>query len=427
MLDGGGVGAWLGCVADDYTGATDVAAALRRAGMRTALVLGRPERGSRPPPCDAVVVALKSRTASPEAAVAASTGAYRWLLDLGVEQVYVKYCSTFDSTPRGNIGPVLDALLDAAGQTTTVLCPTTPAQGRTVYQGHLFVGSRLLSESPLRDHPLTPMTDPDLVRVLRPQTPHRVGLVDLATVRRGGAAIGGELRRHETQGTRHVLVDATDDDDLLAVAAACAGLPLVSGGAGLAGALGQLRRARDLGSASPDAGAGGPDGPTVVLAGSCSTATLTQVERAIAEMASYRLDPVRTPSESVMLERASAWVRQHLPTGPVLVYSSATRAARADGAAAAGPQVGALLERVLGELARVAVDVGARRVVVAGGETSGAVVSALGLQVLEVGDEEAPGVPWCRSTTSPALGLLLKSGNYGDDDILVRAAREGTQ
>ncbi|MFB9662787.1 3-oxo-tetronate kinase [Glycomyces mayteni] len=419
----------MGCVADDYTGGTDAAASLRRAGLRTVLRFGRPEPGEPLPECDAVVIAVKTRNVPAAEAVAAALAVRDWLGP--VAEAYFKYCSTFDSTDAGNIGPVADALLDATGRALAVVCPASPAHGRTVYRGHLFVEDRLLSDSSMRHHPLTPMTDSDLVRVLARQTPHPVGLLRLDTVRRGPAAVRARLETLAAQGVRHVVADATADEDLTAVAEAARGFALATGGAGLAGALGL---AEATGSAAPvgaartaskgPAGAARPSEvpeppstPGLVLAGSCSAATLAQVAAAREAFPSYRLDPASTSDPAELLARASTWRKAH-PGGPAMVYASAPAAER--GASRLGPDTAAILERTLAALAVEAVAAGTRRLVVAGGETSGAVVEALGVRAVEVGAEADRGVPWC--VTADGLALLLKSGNFGAPDLLVRSA-----
>lgn len=409
--------AQIGCVADDYTGGTDVAAALRRQGLRTVLLFGLPGDDVILEPCDAVVVALKTRALDPAAAVKMSLAAQQWIVEeAGAPTVYFKYCSTFDSTPAGNIGPVTDALLDAAGAAMTVVCPATPEHGRTVYQGHLFVGDRLLSESSMRHHPLTPMTDSDVVRLMAAQTPHRVALIDRRTVAQGAVAMRAALRRAEADGVRHVVVDAVDDDDLDVVAHAVDGMAVVTGAAGLAGALGRVAHDHS-GHHAALAPVPAPDAPVVVLAGSCSQTTLAQVAHARAHMASYRLDPRTVDSPADLLEPARQWLADNLGERPVLVYSSAP----ADERGSADPAVADALETIIGALARTAVGAGARRVVVAGGETSGAVVDALGVRSVVVDAEADRGVPWC-STADHGLSLLLKSGNFGRPDLLVRAA-----
>lgn len=391
----------LGCIADDYTGATDVAAALRRAGLHTVLFFGPPGDGATLPPCDAVVVALKTRTVAVAEAVAASVLVRDRLVAWGVSRLYFKYCSTFDSTDEGNIGPVADALLD---EDLTIVCPASPEHGRTVYMGHLFVGDRLLSESSMRHHPLTPMTDSDLVRVLGRQTAHPVGLVPLRVVRQGADAVHAELDTLRGRGVRYAVTDAVDDADLGTIARATQDLRLLTGAAGLARAVGLVSGDRSEAEEETTL----PAGPGIVLAGSCSATTLAQVALARATLPSYRLDPAEPDS-------ARGWLRAHADGRAVMVYSSAPPEERA------GRDAAEVFEQTLGALAAEAVDLGYRRIVVAGGETSGAVVNALGVDSVEIAAEEDRGVPWCLSTGEPRLALLLKSGNFGRQDLLLRA------
>jgi uncharacterized protein YgbK (DUF1537 family) len=410
-------GPTIGCIADDYTGGTDVAAAFRRQGLRTVLLFGLPDDGERLDDCDAVVVALKTRALEADAAVKMSLAARNWLItDAGVDTIYFKYCSTFDSTAAGNIGPVADALLDAAGEALTVVCPATPEHGRTVYQGHLFVADRLLAESSMRHHPLTPMTDSHLPRLMVAQTPHPVGLVNWQQVRRGSTVIADELRDAAAHGVRHVVVDALDDDDLTAIARAVDGMAVVSGAAGLAGALGRVTRDQDCDQPAL-APVPAPPGATVIFAGSCSKATLGQVANARQRFASLRLDPRSVATPADLFGPALAWLGDHLGDEPVMIYSSAPAEERGP----ANPGVADQLEATMGALAKAAVDAGARRIVVAGGETSGAVVDALGVKSVVVDAEADRGVPWC-STPDRQISLLLKSGNLGEPDLLVRAA-----
>ena len=266
----------------------------------------------------------------------------------------------------------------------------------------------------MRHHPLTPMTDSDLVRLMSAQTPHPVKLLSRQHVRRGAQAVGDALRAAD--GTRHVVVDAIDEDDLGIIAHAVEGMSVVTGGAGLAGALGAVIHEHDSDS-SELATVRAPVGPTVVLAGSCSTATLGQVAHACEHFPSHRLDPRTVAAPSDLLAQARVWLDEHLGDGPVLIYSSAS----ADERGPADPAVAGQLETTMGALARAAVDAGARRIVVAGGETSGAVVDALGIRSVVVDAEADHGVPWC-STTDHGVSLLLKSGNFGSEDLLVRAA-----
>ena len=410
--------ATFGCIADDYTGGTDVAAALRRHGLRTVLLFGLPDDTVHVGDCDAVVVALKSRALDAAEAVKMSTAAQTWLTDLGVQRVYFKYCSTFDSTDAGNIGPVTDALLDAVDDKVTVICPAAPGHGRTLYNGHLFVGDRLLSESSMARHPLTPMTDPDIVAILSRQTPHRVALIPLPIVRQGEAEITAHITRLRKHDVRHIVIDAVDDADLLTVAAAGLDLDVITGSAGLAGALGKVLHDRDTTHADP-APVPAPVGPTVIFAGSCSQATLGQVEQAVQRFPSYRLDPRTVHSPADLYPDAVAWLTENLGATPVLMYSSAPASQRGP----ADPAVAAELERMMGGLASAAVSAGAHRIVVAGGETSGAIVDALGIKAVLVNAEMDTGVPWCSTVDDDdPVTLLLKSGNFGKPDLLVRAA-----
>lgn len=393
----------LGVIADDYTGATDVAATLRRSGLRVVLHFGLPAAAAVVPDSDAVVIALKTRTVGRGQAVEQSLQAQHWLAEQGATRLYFKYCSTFDSTDEGNIGVVADALAEAVGESLTIVCPASPEHGRTVYRGHLFVGDRLLSESSMRQHPLTPMTDPDLVRVLGRQTEHAVAALSLPVVRRGVEAVQLELDRLRAEGVRHVVTDAVQDQDLRTIARACADRRLLTGGAGLAGALGDPGTRPDEGEEVL------PSGPGIVLAGSCSTTTLTQVAGAREEMPSFRL---RIGAEA----EALAWLRDHA-SQTVMLYASAPPEEQG------GPGEAEVFEKTLAELGERAVELGYRRLVVAGGETSGAVVKALGVESVEVTAEADRGVPWCLSTTEPRIALLLKSGNFGTRDLLSRAAR----
>jgi uncharacterized protein YgbK (DUF1537 family) len=427
----------FGCIADDYTGGTDLAAGLRRAGLRVALVFGVPVADQELPPCDVAVVAMKVRMAPAGSAAKDVTTAHEWLTSQGVQRFYYKYCSTFDSTTEGNIGPLTDLLLELTGMRTSVICPSSPVHGRTVYQGHLFVGDRLLSESPLSRHPLTPMTDPDLVRFLALQTAGGVGLVSWPDIAAGPTSVREAVDRVAASGVRHVVTDAISPGDLLSIASAMQDRSLLTGGAGLAEAWAELvsdqpgdRLQSHNGDGSwnalPDEDGARIDeasgGETLVLAGSCSAATLTQVSEARAVFPSYRLDPVRTPDPARMLAEACAWLRAQPAGRPRLVYSSATPAEREAGIAAMGPRTAEHLESVLGALAVDAAAAGTRCFVVAGGETSGAVVSALGVRLVLVEDEVEAGVPWCTTEGSRPLRLMLKSGNFGSRRLLVEAA-----
>ena len=412
----------LGCIADDFTGATDLANTLMRHGMRTLQIIGEPI--GLPPDTDAVVVALKSRTIPAQDAVAQSLAACRWLKQHGAKQIYFKYCSTFDSTDKGNIGPVADALLDEQGAVFTIACPAFPENGRTIYMGHLFVGQVLLSDSSMRHHPLTPMLDSNLVNVLSRQTPHKTGLVAHGTVKQGAQAIAAAFADLRSRGIRHAVVDAIEDIDLLHVGEASANLALITGGSGAAIGLPEnfrrqgLLPKRDI--AVPLAPVGGSG---VVLSGSCSAATLAQVaamktkypSRAI-EMTDLVADKEKLAAEIV------GWALAKLPSSPVLIYASATPEKVSETQARFGREkAGAMIEDVIAAIAKGLADAGVRSFVVAGGETSGAVVSALGIKGLEIGPQISPGVPATLSYGEPRYALALKSGNFGGPDFFAEA------
>jgi uncharacterized protein YgbK (DUF1537 family) len=411
----------LGVIADDFTGATDVASMLVRAGMRTVQVIGVP--AGPVPTADAVVVALKSRTSPAAQAVRESLAALRWLQDGGARQFYFKYCSTFDSTAQGNIGPVAEALLEALGSDFTIACPAFPENGRTVFRGHLFVGDGLLSDSGMRHHPLTPMADANLVRVLQAQARGPVGLVRYDTVARGEAATRERFAQLRAQGVRLAVADAIGNEDLRTLAAACAGLPLITAGSGVALGLPAVYQAQ--GWIRPDAAAA--DLPSVgglaaVLSGSCSTATNAQVNHWLAAgRPALRIDALALAEGQPLAAQALDWAQTRLAAGPVLVYATAEAdRVRAVQATLGAGRAGQLVEECLAQVARGLVDLGVRRLVVAGGETSGAVVQALGARQLRIGGRIDPGVPWTQVDGRPLL-LALKSGNFGTVDFFDKA------
>jgi uncharacterized protein YgbK (DUF1537 family) len=407
----------LGCIADDFTGATDLALMLSRNGLETIQTIGTPPPGQMPA-AEAIVVALKSRTIPAQEAVALSLEALRRLQEAGARQIFFKYCSTFDSTPAGNIGPVADALLDALGGDFTIACPAFPANARTIYRGHLFVGDVLLSDSGMRNHPLTPMTDANLVRVLGKQTRHKVGLVPHTTVDKGAAAVRTAFDELRKGGFRHAIVDAIDDEHLRTIGTACAGLALVTGGSGVAMGL-PANLKRDVASAKTGT-LPRIDGPAAVIAGSCSEATLGQIAAMKERHPALAIDPLAFGRDPV--GEAIAWAKPKLGQGPVLIYASAAPDQVAQIHAKLGrEESGALIERTLAGIAQGLVDSGVRRLVVAGGETSGAVVAKLGVTALRIGPEIAPGVPWTASTGKTPLLLALKSGNFGARDFFTKA------
>ncbi len=415
--------ALLGCIADDFTGATDLASMLVRQGMSTVQLIGVPGADDPVPEADAIVVALKSRTAPAREAVGGSLAALEWLRGAGCRQFFFKYCSTFDSTDEGNIGPVADALAAALGCGFAIACPAFPANARTVYQGHLFVGYALLSESGMQDHPLTPMRDANLVRVLSRQTEGTVGLVPFATVERGAATIRSALATLKEQGRRYAIVDALTDAHLLAIGEAVDGQALVTGGSGVAmGLPGNFRRAGLL-AAADAGGLPGVEGFAAVLAGSCSRTTLFQVATARDQAPTLELDPLAAPDAAELVRQAMAWAAGKLGAAPVVIAASATPDRVAALQARLGRDAaGALVEEAMAGIAEGLVAAGVRRLVVAGGETSGAVVGRLGVRRLRIGAEIDPGVPWTLAEgAGPPLLLALKSGNFGGRDFFLQA------
>ncbi|EXI89094.1 MAG: hypothetical protein AW11_01811 [Candidatus Accumulibacter regalis] len=421
--------ALLGCIADDFTGGTDLAGMLVKAGMRTVQMIGIPQ-GPIPDDVDAVVIALKSRTSPVTEAIEESLAALRWLQATGCRQFYFKYCSTFDSTPQGNIGPVAEALMDALGTDFTIACPAFPANGRSVYQGYLFVGDTLLSESGMRNHPLTPMTDPSLVRVLQQQVQRGVGLVAESAVMQGEQAIARRFAELRKNGKGFAIVDAISDDDLMAIGAACADLPLVTGGSGIAlglpqnfrrqGLLGDDAQARSAASLPPTGGL------RAVVSGSCSIATQAQVEAMRARHPAFNVDPLRLAEGDDVVAAALDWAKSRVTQEPVLIYATAAPELVREIQARIGVErAGSLVEEALASIALGLVELGVGQLIVAGGETSGAVVKALGIDGLRIGPEIDPGVPWTAAIQNdPAartLALALKSGNFGSEDFFLKA------
>jgi len=414
----------LGVIADDFTGASDIANTLAKGltggdGLRTVQYLGIPKVAA-DPAVEAGVIALKSRSIAAALAVEQSLAALRWLLDQGCRQVVFKYCSTFDSTPAGNIGPVAEALAEALGVRGVIACPAFPGAGRTVYQGHLFVKDRLLDESGLENHPLNPMTDADIRRWLRLQTQAEVGHIDMATVQRGPAAIEAALRENGAKGRTLVIVDAITDGDLTAIGRAATGHPLVTGGSGIA--IGLAANFIESGLAGgTGANAAGLDGPEAILAGSCSGATRQQVEIHRRDHPTLALDVAGVVAGTVRATDVASFLLANGGRAP-LAYSSGTpEEVEALQARFGRERVAASLDALFAETACMLVAAGIRRLVVAGGETSGAVVSALDLGALAIGAEIDPGVPVLLSGGERPVALALKSGNFGAPDFFAKA------
>ncbi len=417
----------LGCIADDFTGATDLANNLVRAGMRTVQLIGVPEQTATVPDVDAIVIALKSRTNPAAEAVEMSVAGLDWLRAAGCTRFNFKYCSTFDSTDEGNIGPVADALLDRLESDFTIACPAFPETGRTIFKGHLFVGDQLLSDTHMRHHPLTPMADSNLVSVLARQTRRPVGLIQHRDIAGGPAAIFERMSALRAEGHGYAIVDAIDDDQLHVIGDVIADLALVTGGSGIAIGLPPAYRRRGMLVEVPGADAVPPiAGRAAVLAGSCSAATLGQIAEWRRDRPAFAIDPLAMADGQDVVAQALAFARTRIGTEPVLIYASAPpESVSAVQKRLGRAEAGDMVERAMATIARALVDEDqVRRLIVAGGETSGAVVSALGITGLHIGRQIDPGVPGT-VTLDPErpLALALKSGNFGAVDFFEKALR----
>lgn len=415
----------LGCIADDFTGATDLAGTLTRAGMRTILMNGVPKSLPSTIDADAIVVALKSRTIPAEQAIRQSLQTLVWLKSAGCQQFVFKYCSTFDSNPEGNIGQVSEALLEALGADFTIACPAFPRNGRLVFKGHLFVGDRLLNESGMQDHPLTPMTDANLVRVLEQQTKGSVGLVDYTEVAQGVDAVRTAFERLRAGGQQIAIIDSLSNGDLDIIASAARDLVLVTGGSGIGSGLAENFFRKGLLSDNIKADILPPvaNGSTAILSGSCSRATQAQVAFARKHYPSFKIDPMALAEGSLSVSDIMEWATEPLQKGPILVYSTDDPDELGKVQETLGKeQSGLMVEQALSTLAVSLVDTGVRKLIVAGGETSGAVVQSLGVTGLRIGKEIDPGVPWTQSLDEPRITLALKSGNFGTEDFFVKAS-----
>ncbi|QFI68530.1 3-oxo-tetronate kinase [Sinorhizobium alkalisoli] len=417
----------LGSIADDYTGASDLANTLTKNGLSTVQTVGIPSPALALPDVDAVVVSLKIRSVAAGEAVAAALKAERWLRDRGAAHVLYKVCSTFDSTDRGNIGPVTEALSEAAGGGTVLITPAFPETGRTVYLGHLFVNGQPLNESPLKDHPLNPMHDPNLVRVMARQSRGAVGLVDLPTVMAGPDAVMARIRAMNATGVATAIADAVAENDLETLGEVAWQTALSTGASGLG--LGLARAIARSGRASPPGGTATDairpvGGLAAIVAGSCSAATLRQIEVAERSMPVLRLDTERLLTGSDEIAAAIAWAGERIAAGPLVIAASAapdivSRLQAQYGREASGHAIEAATAAIASEL----VARGVKRLVVAGGETSGATVDRLAIPAFLIGPEIAPGVPVLRTVGNEQGEMLmaLKSGNFGGEDFFAAA------
>lgn len=416
----------LGVIADDFTGATDIAGFLVGNGLKTVQLNGVPSNQLNVD-ADAVVISLKSRSCAPEKAVADSLAALHWLQARNCEQFFFKYCSTFDSTPKGNIGPVTDALLDALGEDFTVICPVLPVNGRTIYCGYLFVNGVPLSESGMRHHPVTPMTDSNIMRVMEAQSKGQAGNIPSSVIDQGVEAVKAAMQQLRAKGVRYAVLDSLNDHHIEVLGKAVADMKLVTGGSGLAD--GMARAWTDLhGDVAEAEALGAPcEGATVVLSGSCSQMTNAQVENYKQKAPSCPVDVSRAVNDENYFSEIIEWVvdnsnQQYAPLVYATVMPDKLKATQARfGAKSAS----AAIEELFAKLAKALEDKGYKRFIVAGGETSGAVTQALAIDGFKIGPQIAPGVPWVRGIDKP-LSLALKSGNFGKEDFFFAAQQMKT-
>jgi 3-dehydrotetronate 4-kinase len=409
----------LGCIADDFTGATDLANNLVRSGMKTVQIIETPS-SDHPLEADAVVIALKSRTNPVNEAVQESLEALAWLQRQSATQIYFKYCSTFDSTQEGNIGPVTEALMRALNTNFTIATPAFPDNKRTVFKGHLFVGDVLLNESGMQNHPLTPMTDANLVKVMQAQCKRKVGLIDYAVVAKGTQAIVQKIEALKTNGVEIAIVDAISNQDLMTMGLAFKSLPLLTAGSGVA-----IGLATNFGlSANPQASAlPTAEGLQAIISGSCSVATNAQVKDFMDKGgAALAINPLELSNSTDVVTNALEWAQKQYAyaTKPILIYSTGDPSAVKTVQAKLGvANAGALVESALAAIAAGLVNLGVKQLIVAGGETSGACVKALGIQTLRIGPQIDPGVPWCFADND--IHIALKSGNFGTEDFFTKS------
>lgn len=412
----------LGCIADDYTGATDIASMLREGGLRVIQYLGVPE-GVNNAPADVIIIALKSRSAPKSEAVQESIEALKWLETSGCKQYYFKYCSTFDSTDEGNIGPVIEALMTALELDFTIACPAYPENARTVYNGHLFVGQKLLSESGMQNHPLNPMTDSNLVHVLQKQTHLKVGLLDSQWNRNGCS--NKKVNELKKSGIKVAITDAIEDTDLLRLVEVFGDLKLLTGGSGLALGLSAYYQSKGYISLNNESfTVKRIDGYAAVISGSCSKMTLKQIAKMKESHSSFKLDMNLILNKN-QFEKFIKDVINQLGEKPILVYSSEEPdKVKENQLALGGNKAGRIIEDALTKVATKIVEKGVSKLVVAGGETSGAIVKALGVKALKIGQVIAPGVPWTQTLEGKPLALALKSGNFGDEYFFIKAFKK---
>ncbi len=406
-------------IADDFTGATDIASFLVENGLKTIQINDVPTMDA-PKDIDACVVSLKSRSCPVHQAISQSLSVLDWAKKQGAEKFFFKYCSTFDSTSKGNIGPVTDALLDALGETATVVCPALPVNGRTVYKGYLFVGDVLLNESGMQNHPITPMKDANLLRLMEDQAQGKAALIDQNIVAKGSKSITKVLRNYRNQGKHYIVIDSICTKDLDIVAAAIYHeMSLFTGGSGLGGGLAKYIATSQASYGKPASSLGEPQkAETVILSGSCSLMTQAQVKNYQDKAPAFCLDVAQAIKNNHYPQEIAAWYQNNnnQPLAPLIYATTDAQALKEIQKNHGGDIASKAIENVFSALAKILQQQGVCNFIIAGGETSGAVVQSLNIQSFYIGPKIAPGVPWVKCTKNH-YSLALKSGNFGDENF----------
>ena len=413
---------FLGCIADDFTGATDLASMLARSGVNVSLRIGVP-LSTPENTAEIEVIALKTRSISASKAIEESLSALKWLKEAGAKKYFFKYCSTFDSTAEGNIGPVSEALMNELKVDQTIYCPAFPENGRSIYMGNLFVGQKLLSESSMKDHPLTPMNDSNLMRLLSAQVSRRVGLADRIVVNSGVNSLKEKLISLKENDVPHVIVDAVADTDLDTIASACQDMDFITGGSALAMPLAEFYKASGKISANDNSFMNKKlNTGSIILSGSCSEMTIIQVKNFIQRgAAAFQLDPIDLAENGV--KKVLDWLSSQDFTKNIIIYATSNPDTVKKVQAELGVDMaGKIVEQGLSECAIAARELGIKNFIIAGGETSGAITKALNVRQLDIGIEIAPGVPWTFSgKRNNQIALSLKSGNFGSEEFFTEA------
>lgn len=410
----------LGVIADDFTGATDIASFMVRAGWKVVLFNGVPDGGFNQESADAIVIALKSRSITTKAAVEQALAASAWLRSQGCQRQLFKYCSTFDSTAEGNIGPVTDALMAFLGASMTLICPAVPDNGRTILQGHLFVKGQLLNQSGMEQHPVTPMKESSLKKLMEAQSTGHCEVITLDTIKNHADDIPAALARLAEQKIKYVICDVLDNHDLLTVARETIHFPLITGAAGIGYAIAALDTRHQ--PADAHVLAISKEGASIVLSGSCSSMTNQQVNFYQQRASSLALDVEKIINDAAYLQRVTEWALGHAgeSLAPMIYATQPPEIIREIQKRYGAEYVSEKIEAFFAALSQNLSQRGFNKFIVAGGETSGAVSQGLNIRGMVIGHAVAPGVPWTQ-VLNEEKWVILKSGNFGDAEFFLKA------